>query len=118
MAEIILLMPLAISFLCVLLPRLAGQLTAMAQLLVFVFSGLLAWRVVTTGTVTAGWFYIDAVSAFILLTLSLVTCTAAFYSAGYIKSTHGGARDQDKDLRRYQPTNYEAGFALDTNLRY
>ena len=108
----ILVTPLVTAGLSLLAPNFAGPLTAAAQLLTLAFCGLLAQRVAAAGVSAAGWFYADAVSAFMLLTLSLVTCTAAFYSAGYLKAASGGAAGRARDLRRYYGQFNLFAFAL------
>lgn len=109
----ILVTPLVTAGLSLLAPNFAGPLTAAAQLLTLAFCGLLAQRVAAAGVSAAGWFYADAVSAFMLLTLSLVTCTAAFYSAGYLHAAGGGGGPgRARDLRRYYGQFNLFAFAL------
>jgi hydrogenase-4 component F len=98
---VILVTPLVMAGLSLVAPNLAGLLTTVAQLLTLAFCVLLAWRVTFAGVLTAGWFYADAVSAFMLLTLSLVTCITAFYSAGYLKAAGAGVPGRAGELRRY-----------------
>ena len=88
MPELVLIIPLVTSGLCLAISRWAGYLTALTQLVSLGCCLVLGWQVVTAGPLVAGWFVIDALSAFILITLSLVAATAALYSAGYMKSLY------------------------------
>lgn len=88
MPEVIIIIPLIMAGLCIILSRWAGYLTAIGQLISFANCFILSWRVVNEGPVSSNLFYIDGLSAFILITLSFVTTTAAIFSAGYMKSVH------------------------------
>lgn len=102
MAELILLMPLAASGISICTEKFIAGLTALAQAVTLILSLTLAWRVVESGPISYGWFYIDAVSALFLLTVAIVNCTAAIYSAGYVRAAvHDGTHITGAGLRRY-----------------
>ena len=65
--------------------RVSGVVNAVLHLIISVASLFLASRVLKSGPVSlAGFFYIDALSAFFIITISIVTFAAALYSIGYI----------------------------------
>ena len=101
MAELILLMPLAASGISICTEKFLAGLTVLAQALTLTLSLMLAWSVVWNGPLTYGWFYIDAVGALFLLTVAVVNCTAAIYSAGYVRAAHDGVPIAGGALRRY-----------------
>ncbi|HUW63455.1 MAG TPA: proton-conducting transporter membrane subunit [Spirochaetia bacterium] len=101
MAESILVLPLAAAVISILTDSFLAGLTVVVQVLALAFSLDLAWRVVAGGPLVRGWFYVDAVSALFLVTVAVVSCGAALYSAGYVRSAHEGQPITGAALRRY-----------------
>ncbi|MDA8333560.1 MAG: proton-conducting transporter membrane subunit [Peptococcaceae bacterium] len=101
MPESILAMPLAAAVIATLTDGFLAVLTVLVQVAALGFSLDIAWRVVAAGPLVGGWFYVDAVSALFLVTVAVVSCGAAVYSAGYVRSAHEGKPVTGWALRRY-----------------
>ena len=87
MIEYILLIPLIIAALCYPLRRRAlVEAVAVAGSAVTLIASLsISYEVFTTGTLDEGLLYMDALSAYVLLLVSLVGLLACFYSISYLR---------------------------------
>ncbi len=82
--------------------RSLGAVNAVLHLIISAASVFLASRVLKSGPVSlAGFFYVDALSAFFILTISVVTFASALYSIGYIAKDAGDRTITGNKARSY-----------------
>jgi hydrogenase-4 component F len=101
--EYILLIPLIIAALCYPLRRRAlVEAVAVAGSAVTLIASLsISYEVFTTGTLDEGLLYMDALSAYVLLLVSLVGLLACFYSISYLRRELEEGEITELKLRNY-----------------
>ena len=82
--------------------RVLGAVNAVLHLAISVASVFLASYVLRSGPVNLfNFFYVDALSAFFILTISVVNFAAALYSIGYIAKDAEAGTIKEKKARAY-----------------
>ena len=86
MIEILLIIPLITAVLCYVLKnrRAVEAASTAGSLLVFIVGGYTAYEAFTVGTFEQGLWFVDSLSAYMLIIISFVGLMAAIYSVGYI----------------------------------